>query len=415
MNPFGGEVLKLIRATFILSFVILIVTPSILPDSVDFLLTVLTNKKIGRFYIPYNLYFLLILFAAYFLTSFLLGIVKVALAKTRNPIKKSYVILCLLLLIVFIVPDFFLTKAYDKVLIAYGNVLLPFFVFYLAFKETSRCFRRTFLGLLYLVYFFIVFQVIYFSLVNPRISWTHEIVQFLGFRIHRVTVTSGPATATSFIIIALYVLLKTLEGNTKLIKLLTVLAVVSVFLTLTRTALIIISIMVVKDILSFRLRKADKLPFFAAILLLFLLIFFLLFINRWLYGHGVEGDRYRLLRLTEAVQIYKKGDILHKTFGTGFGTSYTRQISNISYLENVEDFYLKSPHNTHVILINEIGFLRLSILCIIFAFLVRKAKTPLKEFIVLTLVVGMNTEVIYIYHFWNWAFIATLAGAAFEM
>lgn len=107
MNPFGGEVLKLIRATFILSFVILIVTPSILPDSVDFLLTVLTNKKIGRFYIPYNLYFLLILFAAYFLTSFLLGIVKVALAKTRNPIKKSYVILCLLLLIVFIVPDFF--------------------------------------------------------------------------------------------------------------------------------------------------------------------------------------------------------------------------------------------------------------------------------------------------------------------
>jgi len=275
---------------------------------------------------------------------------------------------------------------YFDVLICTWYFTLPFFFwsFIPANKDMEKFITR-FLEIM-LVYF--IAQTYFMPLLGYQFGVQQAIYANYGF-FTRSNNTFGGGTAgtqiISFLLINYMSLIYRSCAWNKLRKTLVFLAMLSIFLSMSRSGWIFLIFLA---IFLFSRRHTLSIKKIIACFSIFIFLMVLLFASResvFVKGlaHVVEArltnpsydtlvsDRSRLERIFLAKEVFFNRRTLTQLLGTGFGTSYARTWHPVGTkplfpktwnIENQDTsrFYSGAPHNTYIVLLNELGFLGIS-------------------------------------------------------
>ena len=200
---------------------------------------------------------------------------------------------------------------------------------------------------------FILAQEIYFGLIVSHAPYITELVGPFG----RIRTTIGAATATGHLLFLFYVVNDAINGSSgsKAIVLFKLVTGLSILLTMTRSAILMLFIYELTMILIKKDRKRRKLSYVPFILMI--VIVFLIPVST--IDTMLKRDySKRLSYFDESVSLLKK-DISYVSVGTGFGTNVYRDIYRIDNFEPTINSLPVSPHNTFAAIMSELGVIGL--------------------------------------------------------
>ncbi len=207
---------------------------------------------------------------------------------------------------------------------------------------------------------FILAQEIYFGIIMSGAPYITELMGQFG----RIRTTIGAATATGHLLFLFYVVNDSInrDSGSKAIVLFKLVTGLSILLTMTRSAFLMLFIYELIMTLIKKDRQRGRLSYIALILMIVILFLFPISTKEAMLRRDYSK---RLGYFDESVNLLKK-DILHAVVGTGFGTNVYRDIYRIDNFEPTINSFPVSPHNMFVAIISELGFIGLFCSLLIF-------------------------------------------------
>jgi len=374
-------------------------------DSFDLYLKYLINIKIGSYYIsPIDI------------LAFILSITLFLLKFTAIFKKKLFIYILILPLTSFSI-DLLINKSrlelLPDIIVSYLKVLIPLFAsILLGFSAGLSIYLIKYICLIAIIY--VGAQHIYFSLFL-RESWLHETIKIGSLQFYRSITTCGPRTASSYVLIFLYVIVKQLKrkGNKDIsLNILEIIFDIMFFLfilfSFTRGAILIIAIIFINKYF-----KAGNILIAGEIFIISVLLTSILFYARITSGIGRYGDIERLNQIKTAITSIR--DYKEFIVGNGFGLLYKREVH---YYEIDQVNFISSQrlniHNLNILLLREIGFIRLLILYLLIFRVIRWLKKSGNVYayytFILSIIIIFNSELILLFSEYNFPFFFSIVS-----
>ncbi|WP_170271658.1 hypothetical protein [Caldanaerobacter subterraneus] len=389
--------MKQIKRFIATTILVLIFLPVIIPEKEEAILKLISNIRVGPYYLAPYYAVVIIILSIYGILFFL----KIKYIRLKT-------IVLVLLISTLMSADFLRGNDFCIIFYAYLMWLIPFIsgivVLQLLGDEAGRIIHF----LARISFFFISIQTIVFAFF-PRISWIRESFKFGGVTLYRTITTIGPQTASAYIVIGLFVLAYITSGKSKYYLFDNVILILATLFSFTRGAILLLIFMMMCINIKKSGLKIRNWINILLVLLIFTMVFPTMLEIRKIQGFGRAGDIYRLERIEESYKYFTTLDTTKKILGIGFGMGYPRETDYLLNY-NLNFFPLKSPHNLNLVLLVELGIVRFGILYLfIFYFLhIFKLIPEVFAYFLFTLIITFNTEVIFLYIQYNFVLILIL-------
>ena len=361
-----------------------------LPDKFDIL--VLRNMygiKFGEYFIAINFFF------ASLIGAFIWLLTSIKRLRIKFRIT-GFLFLLWFFFSIFLDVILLPRKELTYTLFAYFSFFWSFLLSYILIRNTNTKFFNL---LTIFTFFYLGFQTTLFSLF-PRITWVTESFRILGFTFFRTITTSGPQTASAYLMVNLYFfLLENIKWKKGTFVTFTFVGYVFTLLSFTRGALLMFFVLTLYSYLHRARKNVYVILFLLLISAVFSSIFVYLYTVRLEQGYNISGDVYRYYVLKYNFNKLKDQNVFYKLLGAGGGQGYSREAYYETKLLKV--FPLISPHNAYIVLIFELGILRFCFLLIIVLLYLRKLSSGSKILMIMNLFIPFATEVIYLYYYYN--------------